>query len=354
MKVLYIGDLCPNGTCRQRMDALSRLGLDAHPVDVRPALIAGGRIARSLRLRSQIGMAITRLNQHILEQAARLRPDLIWLDKPVFIRPGTLETLRRGGARLVHYTCDNPFTPTGPMGQWRLLRRSFAHVDLHLVPRQSGLEDYRQAGAGLVAMMPFAFDPFTHYPQPEARQEHPLVFIGSPHDRRPHFLTRMADAGLPISVAGPRWPRLPKVMIRGDGFWGAEYRAEICRSLLCMAFITHANRDSCAHKSFEITACGTALLAERSPHHQALFREDEDAAFFDCVEEAVEKARWYLSHDEARRTMARKGCQRIWSSGNSNEERMAAALAHLDPALGRQLTDIARRIITDRRHELGL
>lgn len=354
MKVLYIGDLCPHGTCRQRMDALTRLGLTVEGLDIRPTIAAGNRVIRALRLRAQIGPAVSRLNRMVLERAAALRPDLIWFDKALFIHPATVEALRGRGALLIGFTTDNPFVPACPPGTWRLVKRCIPLLDLHLVPRQCGIDDYRRAGAGPTVWMPLAFDPLHHFPRRGGDRTVPLAFIGSPHDRRADFLARMAALGQDIHISGPGWPRRADINVAGAGYWGDAYREAIWRSGMCMAFITRICRDTCAHKSFEIAACGTALLAEGSDHHAELFADGSEAALFATPEEAVDKARWYAARPEARERMALAGCRRAWTSGYSNDERLATALARIDPAMGARLLDTARSFVARRRDALGL
>jgi spore maturation protein CgeB len=67
----------------------------------------------------------------------------------------------------------------------------------------------------------------------------------------------------------------------------------------------------------EIPACGSMLLAERTPVHQALFQEGVEAEFFDNDAELAEKARFYLENEDKRRMIADAGhlrCIRDYSS----------------------------------------
>jgi len=68
-------------------------------------------------------------------------------------------------------------------------------------------------------------------------------------------------------------------------------------------------------------------LAERSQEHQQLFAEGREAEFFSSVEELIDKARFYLSHDRERERIAAAGRERCRVSGYSNEARMAQIIA---------------------------
>ena len=107
---------------------------------------------------------------------------------------------------------------------------------------------------------------------------------------------------------------------------GAAYREAIWRSRINLAFITHSNRDQVAHKSFEITACGGFLLAERTPEHQTCFREDEEAVFFSDFEECRVKIDRYLNDEPARTRIAAAGQRRAQSSGYDNDSMLRGLL----------------------------
>ena len=60
-------------------------------------------------------------------------------------------------------------------------------------------------------------------------------------------------------------------------------------------------------RTFQIAACGGAILvAQRTEEHQAFFREDVEAVFFEGVEELRDKLNFWLRDDQeaARERMA--------------------------------------------------
>ncbi|WP_158282366.1 glycosyltransferase [Azospirillum sp. TSO5] len=355
MKMLYAGDLWEHGTCVRRMRAFRRLGFEVHLFDFSPYQNAGGPLSRRLRLRLLTGGQVARCNRDIVDLCARLRPDFVWLDKPIFLWPETIAALRRGGARVVCYICDNPYgTRFEPW--FRLLKRTARQCDVIAVPRMSSVADF--ADARQVVLIPFAFEPFNEFPDPAEQPVVPLSFIGAPYDDRAAFVSDLGRRGLPVLIHGQLWNRSlhgrePNLTVR-PAVWGADYRRAIRRSAICLSFVTHHNHDPYAHKSFEITACGSFLLAERSDGHAAMFEEGREAEFFGEAAEAASKARFYLDNPDALAAVALAGCRRAWRSGYSNDERQAALFAAIDPPLGRILTDRARAIISSRRAELGL
>jgi hypothetical protein len=175
-----------------------------------------------------------------------------------------------------------------------------------------------------------SYEPSVHFPPPEplldAQRDRRVSFIGTPYDRRGDFLARLWRAGLPVDISGsrPHWQAaLPAdafaATFRIGELKGDAYREAIWRSRINLAFVTHSNRDEVAHKSFEITACGGFLLAERTPEHQALFREDEEAVFFSDFDECRAKVEHYLNDEPARAKIAAAGQRRAWTSGYDND-----------------------------------
>jgi spore maturation protein CgeB len=363
MKILYVGDLSATATCRHRYEAMRRLGLELRPFDTRPYTEAGGRARRWLRFRLMFGRSVHRLNRDVLAAADDFRPDLVWFDKPIFMYAATLNRLRNLGCRSVNYVIDNPFHLLPGEPGWRRLRRTLPLFDAHVTPRPSSVEEYRAAGArGPIAVTPLAFDPYRDFPPPPGEAVSPrddVVFIGSPYDGRPRFFAELAAAGVQVTVRGARWERYrhlagPNLRLHPSED-GDAYRTAMWNSKILLGMVTHSHREPWAHRAFEITGAGGFLLAERTPGHVACFEEGREAAFFDDAGEAAAKIRRYLADDDARRRVARAGLRRAWTSGYTNDERLAAALPEIAPDLvPNGLAERAAAIIARRRQELGI
>ena len=337
-RILYVGLLSPLESSHHRMLALQRLGCDVVGVDATPVFYAGNRLARVVRLRLQIGSGVARLNAAILERARSERVDIAWIDRGVLVRPATVRALNAQGVLTVSYNCDNPFGRLRD-SRWWLFERALPHYAVHLVPRPSSLDDYRARGARRVMMLTFAYEPTVNYPPPEgwsdADRPHGVTFLGYPWDRRHEFVLELwRRHGIAVHVRGPHWDGLLQgdaraALYGGPPVYGDAYREEIWRSRICLGFVTHANRDTVAHRSFEIAACGTFLLAERTPDHEAAFRPGAEAAFFSDVDECAAEIRRYLDDGPARERIAAAGRRRAVESGYSNDARLGAVLEEL-------------------------
>jgi spore maturation protein CgeB len=335
MRVLFVSGLNPDYYGSFRLAALRRLGLrEVVPLDQQKYSPPGVR--GKLQFRMQLGPEVRQFNRDILRIAREHQINTAWFDKPLSLWPSTLQDLHKLGVFTIDYVNDNPFGPRRDPG-WRFYKKTQPYFDLHALPRSSSVADYQQRGARNVMRIRFTYEPTQHFPPADNWSDNErtrdVSFIGTPYDDRAKFLENLWRAGAPLVISGsePHWrPALPAdvfaATFRDGELKAALYREAIWRSKINLAFVTKANNDEVAHKSFEIAACGGFLMAERTSGHQACFREDEEAVFFSTVEECTEKIRRYLPDESARRRIAAAGRQRAITSGYDNDSMMRNVL----------------------------
>jgi spore maturation protein CgeB len=83
-------------------------------------------------------------------------------------------------------------------------------------------------------------------------------------------------------------------------------------------------------RSFEIAAVGSLQLSLESPELAALFEPDREVVFFRTLEEAQDKARYFLAHDTEREAIAAAGRRRYLA-----DHRLDARLCELEAHLAR-------------------
>lgn len=353
MKILYASGLSPNDSSLYRLWALERLGHQVIPLnsyEYEPA----NPFVRKVVHRLAAGPTVSRINRDLLDVAQRKKPDILWADKLLSMRPQTLDRLRAMGVVTVSYMIDNPFGTRQDPG-WRLYMKNIPHYDLHVVQRDKNILDYTSRGARDVIKIQTAYEPTIHFPPPagwsDKDRDREVSFIGTPYDDRAQFLTRLwKEFGLPVTVSGGLvWkPALgaeaTAALYRGHGeLFRDEYREGIWKSKINLSFITHANCDEFVHKSFEIAGCGGFLLAERSDGHMQRFREGEEAVFFSTIEECVAKVRRYLPDEAARERVAQAGHIRAERDGYYNDRQVALIVERAQQIIDRQRAATAGR-----------
>src|ERR1700728_2854123 len=118
LEILYASGLSPNDTSLYRLWALERLGHRVVPLNAYESR-SKNALARKIEMRLSAGPSVDRLNRELLRLAETERPDVLWADKLLFMRPETLDRLRAMGIATVSYMIDNPFGPRRDPG-WRV------------------------------------------------------------------------------------------------------------------------------------------------------------------------------------------------------------------------------------------
>lgn len=337
LRILYIAPMNYGWYGLYRQRSLERLGHTIFPLDVMQYEHGGNPILAKLRYRLQVGPVVDRMNEDVLRLAHQYSVDVVWFDKPLFIRVSTLRRLREMGIFTVDYMIDNPFGPRRDPG-FRLYVKTIPEFDMHVQQRDVSVKAYLERGAKRVIKVQTAFEPSVHFPPPagwsDQDRTRDVSFIGTPYDDRPKILTELwCTYNLPIVISGPNvWMRkLPKDVCttlypQRDELFDAEYREGIWKSRINLSFVTHSNEDEYAHKSFEIAACGGFLLAERSAGHVERFKEDEEAVFFSGLEECAEKIQLYLDDEPTRARIAAAGQRRAVACGYDNDTQIGKVL----------------------------
>jgi len=341
LRILYVAPMNYGWYGLYRQRSLERLGHTVFPIDIMQYQGQGNPILARVRYRLQIGPTVTRMNDDVLRLAQEHAVDLVWFDKPLFIRAATLRRLRDLGIATVDYMIDNPFGPRRDPG-FRLYVRTIPEYDLHVQQRDVSIAAYTERGARRMVKVQTAFEPSVHFPPPagwsDRDRTREVSFIGTPYDDRPRFLTELwRRYHLPVVIAGtPLWKRRLDRGAQAALYppqaepFDAEYRQGIWRSKINLSFLTRSNQDEYAHKSFEIAACRGFLLAERSEGHSARFRENEEAVFFSGIEECAEKCRLYLNDEAARARIAAAGQRRAVACGYDNDTQLAKVMAAVE------------------------
>ena len=336
-RVLYLGNPLPGQTSGYRIASLRRLGQEVIVFDV-PSYTSGSRLMSVLRQRFPVGPLVSKINRELLVEVRASRPDVVFFDKPIYYTKETIEEIKHSGALTVSYNQDGPFGPRND-GCWHTFYKVFRLFDLHCLFRAADVIRYRDWGLNYIKTM-FSFEPAMQYSPPEGWTDRDrtrqVSYIGSPLEERPRFLQDLAEEKrIPVVISGPNWRKFlsPEVYARyvSHGYLSdAEYREAIWKSRINLAFISHLNEDDIGHKSIEIAACGSFLLAVRSAGHLECFEEDREAVFFSSLEECAEKARFYLGRPELREAIGRRARERAVRSGYDNDTQLARILNRLD------------------------
>ena len=334
MKILYLGHAAPESTSRHRADALARLGHEVIVADPYAALAGPlrGRLRGALHYRSGYrllqGAACAWVDGLLRQHTAW--PELVWVNGGELIGAAAANKLRQFGAPVILYNNDDP---TGKRDGRRFdsLLAALPAYDLCAVLREPNVGEFYAHGARAVHRVWMSYDEALHRPF-ESIEEIPagfrseVAFIGTwiPGERRDEFMLSLVKRGVPLSIWGDAWQRSPnwpqiKHVWRGQSIYGRNYVAAVQGSKLALGLLSKGNRDLHTTRSAEIPYAGGLLCAQRTSEHLAMYKEGEEAVFWESADECAAVCRSLLADPALRERIRASGKARAEAGGFGNE-----------------------------------
>ncbi|MBS1808087.1 MAG: glycosyltransferase [Acidobacteria bacterium] len=362
MKILFLGWLDEGQTSRMRMEVLRELGHTVIPLNCQDIWRCSSWASRHFQQRLNNGPAINRLNSSLFQLAREHKPDLLWAEKQEHIRPEVLNQLRNRGIRLLHYTPDPYFTLDWKRS--KLMDACLPLFDYVVTSKQYELGEYREV-CQKVIYIPLGYDEGAHRPisPPNLNAwqifNSDVTFVGGWEPRRQLLLEAIArlDCNLKIwgygwdHVADGKWTprrafRLRRLAgqgsfhitksdflakaLQGGEVYGDQYAWALTGARINVGFLRQVWPDQHTTRTFEIPACRSMLLADRTDEHLEFFAEGKEAEFFSSQEELQDKARFYLSHESLREKIAWNGYHRCLNSNYSYKHRVRSIMNQLN------------------------
>lgn len=331
MKILIGGQLFKGSSVNSGVDGFRSLGIEVATVNFgtyKSSIL--NRIANKFLFKSPHYWMTGAINAELLATAKNFRPDFILLFKPILITPATVNSLRKLSKTFSWYP-DYVYFPKTASSYFY---QSIPLYDAHFSFNFANSEELKKFGAKESLFLPCAADPALHYRPDDLSPEEQswgadVIFIGTyaPEDRV-KMLERLAAEGIQIKIYGNDWEALPKdspLVVSG----AVQYRPLNCEDMakgfaaskIAVAFVRQHNKETLACRTYEIPACGTFMLHERTSKTGEVFEEGKEAEFFSSYEELRDKVAYYLTHEEERRRIAEAGLRKILGGGNYFKDR---------------------------------
>lgn len=327
LKILLIGQTEPQDITPSYKKAFEYFGCEVlmiNPYDYYTAGLFNRALNKMLtfliNLKERWGVRIylntESLNEMIFEKIKEFSPRFIVFNKPVFIKPFTVKNIQNEGIKVFAYYPDDPFNPRTTS---RDLQKATPLYDCHFTTKSYTVSELLEAGAKKVVFIPHASDTTLYYPEETLEEERKkigadVVFIGSYYEKyRAEILEKLCQRGYDLKVYGNRWGKcrgfkcLKEKALMYKPVEADEYRRVMNSSKIALGLLAKVIPEQHTHRTFEIPACGTFMLHERTKEAMDLFKKGEEAEFFGSFEELVEKIDYYLKHDEERKRIARNG-----------------------------------------------
>lgn len=339
MKAIFVADLSNTSASGiQRLWAMEECGIEVFVFNKEKyKSILGnwaGYIARSLK-EPRLLRDCNQLEQELINLCERVHPEIVWIEWAKEIRPKVLLRIKSIISRplLISFQDDNPWGDRQKdKWIWKQYFKTIPEFDLHLVKRQSDVDNLRALGAKSCRLWEHGiYQPLFFPSQTLEEKKYPVSFVGTCLDKREYLIRYLLENGIPIHVFGNLWQKksdLPRLFPTHfhPAVEGKAYADVIRQSQICLGLVSHSNHDEWTMRTYEVPGCAGLLLAERTPKHEELFREGYEAEFFSTPEECMIKLMNLLPKQEQCRIMGEASYYRFVKNNLTIEARMLVFL----------------------------
>jgi len=301
-----------------------RLGHEVTLLDPYRALPAGRVVSPLLaqwnRYTGGLGL-VEVVRRWVLRQIGGSQFDLAWVDHGAMVGRSLVRDLKARIPRVVCYCIDDPFGGRD-VTLWREFVQALPCYDLLVVVRTPNVDEAYRDGARRVMRVFMSADEVAHRPRELSASDFEqwrseVLFVGTAFPERGPFLAQLVKLGVPLTLYGNRYDRLPEWPIL-KSYWRAadasstdSYAKAISAAKVCLGLLSRGNRDLHTTRSMEIPSLGGVLCAERTPEHSALYDEGVEAVFWSSAEECATRCFELLGDETRRKAIAEAGRARF-------------------------------------------
>ena len=320
-------------------DELIRLGIEVVEFHLEPKMV--NILSRIERKFSICGPYNTIIQNDLMNVVKQTQPDLIliWLGNAVF--PKTInKILRFSSARIFCYVHDDPFahlthnlSPYFHKYFWGPFIKSLPYYDIVFFSKKLNIEEAYHMGCKRADILQQYYVPSFHQRRtlgpPDDRYLCDVAFAGHfEPDGRDLCINSLAEEGLYVNVYADftwknsglnRASEFIRVLPRANG---SEYPKALSGAKICLCFMSKMNRDRYTTRCFEIPACGSLLVCERTPELEEIFVDGKEAVFFSSQKELLEKILFLLINPLLMEEIRLAGFHKIIHSNHSVVDRV--------------------------------
>ncbi len=232
---------------------------------------------------------------------------VLWTSWQYDVQESTLETIRRGGGKVVGWFFDDDWRFDDYSRWW------IPYLDYCVTNAFDVVPKYRQLGARVIHTTPNTGVAIER-DWSNIKEKYDVSFVGSRNcaDRQ-LFIDELNRRGLSVQVFGDGWA----------GYVTFEQMIEIFQTTRINLNFSKAvteEREVLQIKGrvFQVCLAGGFMLTEYVPGIEEYFEIDKEIVCFKNVEDLAEKVTYYLSHDNERKAIARAGWERATNNHTSS------------------------------------
>lgn len=336
MNILYLGG--DSGTAGHRAGALRRLGHTVHPVDP-DLLVPQDRLSARLHWETGGLLCEKSVTAQVIAGLRGTKFDLTWVDSGRNVGPALVRELQHRYGPVLNYNVDDPYGWRDRLA-WSLYKKAVPAYDLVVVVREENVAEAKALGAKKVLRVYRSADEVAHAPraltdEDHARWDSQVVFVGTYFPERGPFMAELIRREVPLTIYGNRWQKAREWPVIQKAWKGPattqddDYAKAIQCAQVSLGLLSKGNRDLHTTRSLEVPSLGTIFCAERTPEHQYLYREGEEAVFWSDAAECADACLRLLANDGLRREIAQRGRERYLHNGTMNEQIIARVISQV-------------------------
>jgi spore maturation protein CgeB len=338
MNILYIGQYTNGTTSKMRADQLKELlPGNIEIIDTHHPFFQTSKLWRSIGFRFKKGPLIKKINNYVvrkIENAPVKKFDLIWVDKAVFLTSKTTKLFKKKTKRIVHFTPDMAFF----QNKSQHFIQSLPNYSITITTKTIEIPFYNKLKASnQLITTTQGYNPSVHRPYNNfSDKTKDIAFIGLAEPSRFKIIEKLINAGISVKIAGKGWQKFVlkhqknrNLKFFGEALYNEDYARFISSSLFSVGLLSKKFPELHTTRTFEIPACGTALITERNTETTSFFNENE-AIFYDSVEEIIEKIKYYQAHKQELEDLTKKGRERVIKDGRDYRSILKGILKEIE------------------------
>lgn len=347
-RILFIGDLNVYSTSYARANVMESFGHEV--IRLSHTKIGGndtGCIEANMieRIAWKLGFTLDscQINSK-LSNFSHFIPNIVWIEKGNVIKPRTLKMLKHHFPDTIIVGISEDDMVAWHNRTWDYtFGLKYYDVVFTTKTHNCGANGLAQFHPKRVSFIYKSYNESAFYPmilceEDKKKYGADVSFVGSYEKERAESLHYLSSNGVTVRIWGNGWKKYKKrhqnmnvehrpiVNTHED----LAYTKALCASKINLCFLRKMNQDKHTDRSIEIPASGSFMLAERTPEHEILFKENHEAVFFSSNEELLEKTKYYLTHSCEREQIAMRGRERCLQSGYSFSSRVQSILTRLE------------------------
>lgn len=273
-----------------------------------------------------------RMNEMLLEKAEEAKPDLcfffLFTDE---IKKETITTLRERGFITYNWFADDHWRFVNFSKKWAPLFSYFSTTD------GKSFEKYKKMGLKNAIKTQWACNK-RQYKKTGKELKYDITFVGQAHGNRRKLIDFIKSKGLRVSVWGSGWgggriDQEEMIKIFGEskinlnftsssGIWNKKAIAKIFLNRRAddtyqvynpaswpANFMSWVNKgaEQIKGRNFEVPGSGGFLLTGDADNLSDYFEDGKEIVIFKDMKDLIEKAKYYLSHEDERAAIAEAG-----------------------------------------------